>query len=73
MKHKCLTLILLILFLIPISAFSSERTWRNPLPQGNSLWNLWGRCGTDVFAVGEYGTILHYEGIGWLVPFLSLP
>ena len=25
---------------------------------------LWGSAGTDVFAVGDFGTILHYTGKG---------
>ena len=26
---------------------------------------MWGSSGSDVFAVGEDGTILHYDGSGW--------
>jgi long-subunit fatty acid transport protein len=30
-----------------------------------TLYGVWGRSGKDVFAVGTYGTILHYNGSGW--------
>lgn len=45
----------------------SEWTWQNPLPQGNTLKAVWGSGSNDVFAVGSYGTILHYDGIEWQV------
>jgi hypothetical protein len=34
----------------------------NPLSQGNTLHGIWGSSASDVFAVGEGGTILHYDG-----------
>jgi hypothetical protein len=40
-------------------------TWQNPLPTGNALYGLWGSSSTDVFAVGQHGTILHYDGSSW--------
>jgi uncharacterized repeat protein (TIGR01451 family) len=39
--------------------------WQNPLPQGNGLSGIWGSSGSDVFAVGRAGTILHYDGADW--------
>jgi hypothetical protein len=39
--------------------------WSNPLPQGNDLLGVWGSSGTDAYAVGRYGTILHYDGSSW--------
>jgi hypothetical protein len=42
-----------------------EWTWQNPLPQGNTLNAVWGSGSDDVFAVGDAGTILHYEGGDW--------
>jgi hypothetical protein len=36
--------------------------WQNPLPQGNKLYGVWGSSEGDVYAVGGYGTILHYGG-----------
>ena len=64
---KCKNLILFLLFvffLYPVTVFSGEWTWMNPLPQGNSLAGVWGSSGSDVFAVG-YATILHYDGSTW--------
>ncbi len=29
------------------------------------LYSVWGSSGSDVFAVGDYGTILHYDGSTW--------
>jgi hypothetical protein len=29
------------------------------------LFDVWGSSGSDVFAVGESGTILHYDGLAW--------
>jgi hypothetical protein len=37
---------------------------------GNQLDGVWGSSGSDVFAVGSWGTILHYSGGG---NFLFLP
>ncbi len=31
----------------------------------DDLNGVWGSSGSDVFAVGMDGTILHYDGIGW--------
>jgi hypothetical protein len=30
------------------------------------LYGVWGSSGSDVFAVGEAGTILHYDGATWI-------
>jgi hypothetical protein len=42
-----------------------EWTWQNPLPQGHDLYGIWGSGPDSVFAVGAYGTILHYDGNQW--------
>jgi hypothetical protein len=39
--------------------------WQNPLPTGNSIYAVWGSSANDVFAVGKFGTILHYNGSQW--------
>src|SRR5438445_3430450 len=39
--------------------------WSNPLPQGNHLHSAWGSASNDVWAVGEGGTILHWDGTAW--------
>jgi hypothetical protein len=39
--------------------------WQHPLPQGNTLRAGWAVAANDVWAVGEGGTILHWDGQTW--------
>jgi hypothetical protein len=39
--------------------------WSNPLPQGNTFQGLWSLSASDVWAVGDAGTIHHYDGTNW--------
>src|SRR5262245_26005951 len=39
--------------------------WEDPLPQGNILRGVWGTSATDVWAVGEAATLLHFDGSTW--------
>jgi hypothetical protein len=39
--------------------------WEEPRPQGNSLHGLGGTGPGDVWAVGEHGTVLHFDGAAW--------
>ncbi len=39
--------------------------WENPLPQGNTLYAVWASTENDIWAVGELGTLLHYNGSYW--------
>jgi hypothetical protein len=39
--------------------------WSNPLPQGNTFQALWATSASDVWAVGDAGTIHHYDGAKW--------
>lgn len=39
--------------------------WNSPLPQGNNLYRVWGASDTDAWAVGDMGTILHWNGVSW--------
>ncbi|MBI1387150.1 MAG: hypothetical protein GC154_01710 [bacterium] len=52
---------LFLMVLAPAPAHADHWQWQNPLPQGNTLWGVWGSSGNDVFAVGQEGAILHYE------------
>jgi hypothetical protein len=57
--------LLLVLWPAGAQAGGAEWEWQNPLPTNNSLQGVWGSSGSDVFAVGSGGTILHYDGTGW--------
>lgn len=39
--------------------------WDAPLPQGNSLSQIFGFARDNVLAVGTNGTFLKYDGVGW--------
>ncbi len=41
--------------------------WRNPLPQGNVLRGAWAACANDAWAVGDFGTIIKWNGSAWAV------
>lgn len=38
--------------------------WENPLPQGNIL-SVWAAAPNDAWAVGGFGTTLHFDGQSW--------
>lgn len=40
-------------------------SWIFPQPQGNTLRAVWTATATSTYAVGEAGTILHYNGTDW--------
>jgi len=39
--------------------------WRNPMPQGDSLLSVWGAGPDEVWAVGDRGRVLRYDGAAW--------
>lgn len=39
--------------------------WANPLPQGHHLYGIWGSAKDKVWAAGEKGTILTFDGKDW--------
>jgi hypothetical protein len=39
--------------------------WVNPLPQGNALFDIEALSSTDIWAVGGWGTVMHFDGSGW--------
>ncbi len=39
--------------------------WENPLPAGNALRAVSGSAANDVWAVGDNGLILHFDGTAW--------
>src|SRR4029079_8267397 len=45
---------------------SSDRwCWQNPLPQGNTLNAVWAASAKEVWAVGDYATVLRFDGARW--------
>ncbi|MFN8463996.1 MAG: CARDB domain-containing protein [Caldilineaceae bacterium] len=46
---------------------SSDWIWQNPLPQGNRLAGVGGTDASNVWAVGDNGTIIHWDGSAWSV------
>jgi hypothetical protein len=63
-SKKSYAFLFLIYLLMSATAFSADWT---PMTSGTSagLQGVWGSSGTDVFAVGGNGTILHYDGSTW--------
>jgi hypothetical protein len=57
--------LLLVLWPTVAQAQEGEWEWHNSPAQGNRLRAVWGNSGSDVFAVGDGGTILHYDGVDW--------
>jgi photosystem II stability/assembly factor-like uncharacterized protein len=43
----------------------ADWTWMSPLPQGHHLNAVWLASPSNVFAVGENGSILHFDGSQW--------
>lgn len=39
--------------------------WQHPFPQGNDLNRMWGFADGSFFAVGDAGTVLHFDGATW--------
>jgi hypothetical protein len=44
---------------------TSNWCWDNPLSEGRTLFTVRGRSETDVWAVGERGVALHWDGTCW--------
>jgi hypothetical protein len=62
-------ILLLIVFslAIPVPATAIEPPHWSPMTSGTTehLTGVWGTYGSDVYAVGAGGTILHYDGTAW--------
>jgi hypothetical protein len=39
--------------------------WANPTPQGLTLYSVHGSRDDDVWAVGDHGTVVHWDGQSW--------
>jgi hypothetical protein len=55
----------LAFFFPNVNSVDAGWEWENPLPQGNPLHGILVLSSDSVFAVGEVGTILHYDGDTW--------
>lgn len=64
---KTVLCLLFILHLAPGLAFASGWTWERSFPHFNSntFNDIWCVDESNVFVVGEEGTILHYDGSAW--------
>lgn len=49
----------------PIGACRDGWCWVYPTPQGNAVRSIWGSSATDVWAVADRSTLLHYDGASW--------
>ena len=58
-------ILLCSIFLFAGQVCAEELEWQNPLPQGNSLNAVLSLSSNDVYAVGNNGTIMHYDGNIW--------
>lgn len=67
-------IIIVALFMVvtnyPISSYANLHAggdwyWQNPFIVGLDFFGIWGSSGSNVFAVGESGTIVHYDTTSW--------
>lgn len=49
----------------PAASSPMRWQWENPLPTGRTLRAIGGRSGSDLWAAGEGGTIVHFDGTKW--------
>ncbi len=54
----------LLLLLVPAEANAGDEAGQPPLT-GKPLYSVWGSSGSDVFAAGGAGTLLHFNGSAW--------
>ena len=54
-------------YVVPTRSFCSKDKWcwMAPYPQGNNLRGVWRQAKDSVFAVGDHGTIMYYNGTQW--------
>ena len=62
----CIVLVLAVLPQTAATAAISPDGWGTQTSDTTwTLYGVWGTASADVFAVGENGTILHYDGASW--------
>ncbi|MEI6125555.1 MAG: MopE-related protein [Pseudomonadota bacterium] len=63
---NCNVAVLAILFLFYFTLSSVQAAWVQQTNSDiNQLRTIWGVSSNRVFAIGDYGTILHYDGSTW--------
>lgn len=69
LRAKSVLLFSLVVFplFLETSVYGADVAWRweNPLPTQNDLYGVWGSSDDDIFAVGNSGAILHFDGNTW--------
>jgi RHS repeat-associated protein len=63
-RHICMSLTLLLLLVAGRPVVAAEWVEMESATT-NRLWAVWGSSPEDVFAVGDFGTILHFDGKSW--------
>ena len=56
-----------IVLLVLLGGTAAHAGWelQSPMPTVSQLRAIWGTSESDVFAVGDYGAIIHYDGTSW--------
>lgn len=54
-----------VLSFMPVAQAEKGWEWENPTPQGNTLRSVWGSDADNIYAVGDNGTISHFDGSNW--------
>ena len=50
---------------VPVICTRDNWCWQNPMPQGNTIKDIWASSPDNVWVVGDYGTIMHWDGNNW--------
>ena len=69
-KQKIAVLVvttLVLIFLVGLPVAAGNFATLSPMNSGatGDLYGVWWANGDDVFAVGRFGTIVHYDGFTW--------
>ncbi len=64
-KILTISFIYLVTILFPVTGHSSELIWQSPWPTTENLNSVWGTSTSFMFAVGDKGTVIHFDGASW--------